>query len=471
MGTEMAQETRRLAAFVAGLQRADIPDIVAKRAKMLLVDTLGIVIRARHDADSTQSLLAMVQAAGLHGRGATVFGDGADYGPAAAALINGTLAHSLDFDDTHAPGSLHPSAPVIPAALAAAEMTDAPPALLLTGIVAGYETVCRISMALDPPKHYDRGFHPSATAGCFGAAAAAGRVLGLDAAGQEHAFGVSLSQAAGTLQFLVNGAWNKRYQVGAAAMNGLIAALLARAGFKGAAEAIEGRHGFLQGYSPAPKPHLVAQGLGAVWETLAIAIKPYPACRFTHAALDAILDMAAAHKFDADQVRAVKIGLPKKGIDLVGEPQSAKRRARNVVDGQFSMHFVAAAALRVGRFGWDDYRLVGDPLIDALSDRIEVWNDPMAEAEYPALFSASVDIATERGRFRRFVACPKGEPANFFELPELKAKFAGLAAPYLAPGAADQAAERLLDIEHTGLRAALRPKLAAAAGRRRVATA
>src|SRR5690606_18361350 len=166
---------------------------------------------------------------GMDGPGeATVFGFNRRYTPATAALFNGMLGHSLDFDDTHSDSSTHPSAPVVPAALAAAEMTGASGRDTLTAIVAGYEVMIRIGKALDPTAHYARGFHPTATAGVFGAAAAAGRIFGLDAQQVASAFGVAASQAAGSLQFLVNGAWNKRFQVGAAAMNGLIAASLAR---------------------------------------------------------------------------------------------------------------------------------------------------------------------------------------------------------------------------------------------------
>ena len=161
----------------------------------------------------------------------TVFGDSKTWTPAVAALLNGALGHSLDFDDTHADSSLHPSAPVVPAAFAVGEMVGASGRDVLTAIVAGYEVCCRLGNALDPTSHYARGFHPTATAGTYGAAAAAGKLFGLSKDQIISAFGVSGSQAAGSLQFLVNGAWNKRYQVGAAAMNGVIAATLARNDF------------------------------------------------------------------------------------------------------------------------------------------------------------------------------------------------------------------------------------------------
>jgi 2-methylcitrate dehydratase PrpD len=168
----MADETATLAAYVANLKFADIPHEVLERAKVLTLDFLGSAVRARRDAESTPSLLKMLEALALDGNGqSTVFGDSKAWTPAVAALLNGALGHSLDFDDTHADSSLHASAPVVPAAFAVGELTGASGRDVLTAIVAGYEVCCRLGNALDPTSHYARGFHPTATAGTYGAAA------------------------------------------------------------------------------------------------------------------------------------------------------------------------------------------------------------------------------------------------------------------------------------------------------------
>ena len=170
----MANETATLAGYVADLKFADIPPEVLERAKVLTLDFLGSAIRARSEAESTPSLLKMLEALKLDAKGeSTVFGDTKTWTPAVAALLNGALGHSLDFDDTHADSSLHPSAPVVPAAFAVGEMVGASGRDVLTAIVAGYEVCCRLGNALDPTSHYARGFHPTATAGTYGAAAAA----------------------------------------------------------------------------------------------------------------------------------------------------------------------------------------------------------------------------------------------------------------------------------------------------------
>ena len=163
----MTAVTRPLAEFAAGLSYDSLPPEVADRVKVLVLDNVGIALRARHEAQSTPALVAAAARLGMTGGDATVIGDAGAYTPTGAALINGTLAHSLDFDDTHARGSIHPSAPIVPAAFAAAEMTGASGARVLAAIVAGYEVQIRISLALGPGDHYARGFHPTATCGAI----------------------------------------------------------------------------------------------------------------------------------------------------------------------------------------------------------------------------------------------------------------------------------------------------------------
>lgn len=429
--------TATLARFATETPGDAIPAPVRARAADLMTDLAGSILRAAGDCDSSAVILRALDRLGLGGDGpCTVLGLPGRRGAAAAALLNGTFGHSLDFDDTHADSSLHPSAPVVPAALAAAELAGASGAEMVAAIVIGFEVCCRLGMALDPTAHYARGFHPTATAGNFGAAAAAGRLLGLTAAQMESAFGIAASQASGSLQFLENGAWNKRYQVGEAAMKGLMAAVLAQDGFVGAKDALEGKHGFLKGYSDGARPDRAVADLGTVWETLRIGVKPYPACRYTHAAVDGILALLRDHGLEAAEVERISVGLHRNGIALVGAPLDAKRRARSVVDGQFSMPFAAAVALQRGRFGWDDYDLLGQPLTDALSDRVEVHQDTSLEGlRHP--FGAVVEL-TARGQTHRLrVPDPSGEPETFPSDQALAAKFRALTDPVTHPANVD----------------------------------
>ncbi|MBT6274077.1 MAG: MmgE/PrpD family protein, partial [Chromatiales bacterium] len=278
--------------------------------------------------------------------------------------------------------------------------------------------------------------------------AAAGRLLGLDAEAIARAFGICGSQAAGSMQFLVDGSWNKRFHVGHAAANGLMAATLAAEDYVGTLNSIEGKSGFLQAYAPNPQPQRAVEELGERWETLSLAVKPYPSCRYSHAALDGLFALREEHSIEADEIESVDIGLSETGWQIIGDPQPEKRTPKSVVDGQFSMPFVAAVALRSGQMTWDDYaRHIGDPKTMALCQKVSTRIDARAEACFPRQMSGVVTVKTARGEFERFVEIPKGEPENFVTDDELRAKFDGLVEPYLSDARAAMLADGLLNIE------------------------
>lgn len=444
----MVQVTRILAEFADDLVYASLPDEVTVRIKQLILDLAGNIIRARHDANSTDSVIAAMTRLGYAAGDCTVLGDPSGYTAPGAAMINGTLAHSLDFDDTHAAGSIHSGAPIVPAAFAAAEMVHASGEDVIAAIVAGYEIQIRLSLALGPSDHYDRGYHPTATCGIFGAAAAAGKLLDLNAKELASAFGVALSQSAGSMQFLHEGGWTKRSHVGQAAMNGVIAASLAKEGFKGAVDAIEGDAGFLHAYTPNADAARAVADLGTVWETLNVAVKPYPSCRYSHAPLDALIALRSAQDIKPDDITKVTVGVSKTGWKIIGEPAARKHQPKSVVDGQFSMPFCAAVALRTGGLGWDDYaHHLTDPDTLALCQRVDTVVDPRADAAFPDNMAGSVCIETTTNTYAAFVEMPKGEPGNFVSNDELLTKFNGLASPYVGASALDTMASGLLSLD------------------------
>ena len=435
-----------LAAFSATTHTRELPPAVLARTRHLLLDLAGSIVRGR-EIESSPALLSALRALGL-GRGEhRVWGDPQTYSAPGAALAAGVFAHSLDFDDTHAPSTSHPGAPVIAAALAAAQMVGASGATLLAGIVAGYEVHCRLGVALPAGAHYERGFHPTATCGAFGAAAAAARVFGLDASAIASAFGIVLSQSAGSLQFLANGAWTKRFQVGWAALAGLVAATLARDGYKGASDALEGKHGFLNAYAPAPQPQRAVQNLGSEFELMATGVKPYPSCRYGHAGIDAALALRAEHDLQPAEIESVVYGVSHAGLLLVGAPADKKSNPQNVVDAQFSAPFVLATALVTGRMQWDSYAQLQDPTIRALLPKIRCEHSAAMEAEFPANMSGTLIIQARGATFSQTVIVPSGEPQKFLTEAQLLAKFDGLAGPVLGGERANALAQALLNID------------------------
>jgi 2-methylcitrate dehydratase PrpD len=420
-----------LASFAARSDIANLPSEVVTRTRLLILDHLGCVVRANADAPSAVALKRGARALSLDHGAHHVFGDEGQWSAAGAAFLNASLGHGLDFDDTHAPSTLHPGAPVIPAAMAACVVAGASGATLLAAVIAGYEATCRIGLALPAGDHYARGYHPTATCGVFGAAIAAGRAMELHADEIESAIGIALSQSAGSLQFLVEGAWTKPFQVGWASMAGLSAALFAREGYVGPKGAIEGRHGFLSAYAPNPRPDQVAEDLGVVFETMVTGVKPYPSCRYGHAGIDAILAMRAEHQFLPDEIEQITYGLSRAGLLLVGEPNACKQNPTNIVEAQFSAPFVLSTALATGTMAWDSYANLGDPTVRNLMRKVTCVHDEEIEAEFPANMSGKVTIQARGMTVERTVIVPLGEPANFMSEATLTRKFQGLAEPLL----------------------------------------
>jgi len=444
----MENMTEKFAEFCAEIRYENLSPDVIKRTKLLILDTVGIIIRARHDAESTASLVAAIDRLEMSNGSCQVFSDKNSYSPSAAALLNGTLAHSLDFDDTHAEASLHSSAPILSAALAAAQMNKSSGQELITACVAGYEIQIRLGLAGGSSAHYKKGFHPTATCGVFGAVASAGYLMGLTKDQFVSAFGIALSQSAGSMQFLTDGAWTKRSHVGQAAQNGLNCATMAAEGFKGPSQAFEGQWGYLHAYASGGDLNKALDGLGSKFETLNLGVKPYPSCRYSHAAIDGIIDLKKELDFSIDDLDDIDIGLSDTALNIIGYPLEDKQNPKSIVDGQFSMPFCAAVAAKSGGLKWDDYKdhLNNNDTL-ALCNKIKVTPDKDAESCCPEYMSAKVKMVVKGKSYEKFVKIPKGEPENFMKDDEFISKFRGLTKPYLSNDRVEQLTDLMLKID------------------------
>lgn len=446
----MENMTEKFADFCEQLRYEDLPHDVIKRTKLLILDTVGIIIRARHDAESTSSLVSAIEKLEMSNGSCQVFSDNKSYSPSAAALLNGTLAHSLDFDDTHAEASLHSSAPILAAALAAAEMNKSSGQQLITACVVGYEIQIRLGLAGGSSSHYKKGFHPTATCGIFGAAAAAGYLMGLTKEQYISAFGIALSQSAGSMQFLTDGAWTKRSHVGQAAQNGLSCAIMAAEGFKGPSKAFEGQWGYFHSYASGGDMEKAIDGLGKKFETLNLGVKPYPSCRYSHAAIDGIIELKNELGFSTAELDDIDIGLSETALNIIGYPLSDKQNPKSVVDGQFSMPFCAAVTVKSGGLKWDDYKNhLNDSDTLSLCNKIKVSPDKDAEECCPEYMSAKVKVVVKGKKYEKFVKIPKGEPENFMEDSEFISKFRSLTEPYLSNERIDQLTGSMLKLDQS----------------------
>ena len=417
--------TEALAAYALSLDAGKLEAGTVEHAKQAVLDLLGIAARARAESDTTKIVQKVVGELDPGGK-STAVAYGPQFSLQYAALLNGCSFHALDFDDTHELSSLHPGAPVIAAALPVAEQQAASGRALLAAIVAGYDVTVRLGIAVRPHVHYARGFHPTATAGTFGATAAVARLRGAKPATLASAFGINLSQAAGSLQFSADGAQTKPLQVGLAAHNAVLAERFAAAGLRGPAEAFEGRSGFLHAYSDGADAADILDAWDGVHEIDRTAFKPYPCCRYIHSAVDQLAAIVREHRLRPDMIDAVRIGLPAAGMRLVGDPEEFKRKPRTVVDKQFSMYHAAAATITLGSVRWADYARPDDPRMPRLIERITVTADPDVEALAPRMAS-KVEVDAGAVHERRLTTSARGEPDRPLQWDELIAKFDDLA--------------------------------------------
>jgi len=413
-----------LAEFVVSATPPSAARTIAARA---FLDTVGVALAGACEpaARSVQRVIA--------GDGVgpcTVLGTSLRASAANAALANGTAAHALDFDDMCFVSLAHPSAPLVPAALAAAEVSGAAGAALLDAYVVGFEIEGRLGMAMNP-RHYQRGWHCTATLGTLGAAAAAARLFGLDAAQTRHALAIAASEASGLKENF--GTMVKPLHAGLAARNGVVAAQLARAGLTASDAAIEGAQGLLAAMdSERPSLAGIADDLGARWEILdtGITVKLYPSCAGTHPTLDALLTLRRAHAFTADDVDAVEIG-----VDPIVPTILIHDRPSTGLEGKFSMPFCAAAAVVHGHVGIETFDLASleDAAVRAMQSRVRMRVDPAIDPSATPLTQSRVSVHLRDGRVLTADANgARGYPDRPASDEELAAKFlscAGAALP------------------------------------------
>lgn len=435
----MLSASQRLSAWVHDLEFSDISADTVAYTKGLVLDHLGCAARGGI-IDSAPALDAALDQLQPHdGRTTVVVGKRA-MRPEWAIMANGSAAHALELDDTHTPGSSHPAVIVIPAALAAAELAGADGPAFLTSVIAGYEVAGRLGRALQPRSVYDRGFHPTPVIGPLSSAAAAGRLLGLDADELANAFGIAASQSAGLMEFVADGAWTKRMHPGWAGHAGYVAARLAQAGFTGPRLAFEGRDGLLRAFGAGAPGEVVTDHLGAPFEITQTSVKPHACCRYNQGAIDLAIALADEHDLTPGDVDRVEVCLVSSAIGIVVEPSSRKVAPRSPVDAQFSLPYAIGLAIAIGRASLDEYdaRMLGHPGVLEVACRVEGKARADFDERFPRYWPTEVTIHTRDGRVLSAATdVPKGDPENPLTLDELRDKFRSLARPVLGEDPAE----------------------------------
>lgn len=336
------------------------------------------------------------------------------------AFYLGGIAHILEMDDLHRDSVTHPGCVVIPAAWAVAEDRDLGGVAFLKAVLAGYEACCRVGMAVGKA-HY-RVWHNTSTCGPFGSAMAVADLIGLDEDRAVWALGNAGTQSSGLWQFLESGAMSKHLHTARGAESGVLASLLAAEGFTGAGDILEGAKGFFAGLCPDPIPEAIAADPDRPWELIRTSIKPWPCCRHTHPAIDAVIELHG--RLEGAQVRSVRVGAYRAALDVCDRPDP-----QDPYSAKFSLQHCVAIALADGRVGQASFDAAARARMTEERPKVAVELSAAVDTAYPRSWGVEVELETADGR--RLAAARKdarGDPENPVTRDELSAKARALLA-------------------------------------------
>ena len=427
--TTVLQEVSR---FAAGVRGGKVEDGILQDARRRVADIVGIALAA-NGMEPARVVGAVIESWGGEEQ-ASVIGRDIRYPAASAALVNGTLAHALDYDDTHLPSVLHPSAAVVPAALAVAEASGSSGRDLLAAVAAGDELAVRVGMAgydreLGNSVFFEKGLHATSIAGTLGGALAAAMLYGLDEEEIGHAVAISASMGAGLIEANRTGGTVKPVHCGWAAHAATTAAELARHGLTGPPTVFEGRFGFLQAYlGDEADVEALTRGLGEEWELPRVFFKPYPANHFTHAGIDAAIRLRE-EGLKIEEIEEIELGAATPTLRTIAQPKEEKARPKTGYAAKFSGPFTVATALLGGGglgVSLDDFtdEAVQDSRKLDLASRVRCVTDEECDRIFPNQFPAVLRVRLKSGEEREArVSHNRGGPENPLSDEELETKF------------------------------------------------
>jgi 2-methylcitrate dehydratase PrpD len=426
--------TKTLARFLVSHRAADVPEKVRREAARSFLNWVGCAVGGSRHETVENALAALSPFSGP--REATVLGRADRLDAMLAALMNGITSHTFDFDDTHLKTVIHPSGPVASALLALAERKRISGADFLHAFILGVEAECRIGKSVYP-EHYDIGWHITGTAGVFGAAAAAGRVLGLSEQQMTWALGIAATQSSGLREMF--GTMCKPFHPGNAARNGLLAALLAQRDFTSSVQAIEAKRGFANVLSTGFRPGEITDRLGETWEISLNTYKPFACGIVEHPAIDGCIQLRNEHKLKPEDIEGISLAVHPLVVELTG-----KKTPQTGLEGKFSVFHSSAVAVIYGAAGEQEYsdEVVRDPKVIALRDRVTAAVEKGMHED-----QVRVTIRLKDGRtLEKHVEHAVGSLARPMSDADLEAKFRGLCAGILAKDETDRLIRLCWDI-------------------------
>ncbi len=426
----------------------EIPQHITQRSKLLMLDAIGIALASSvHDFAATAVRAMRTLSSGE----AAVIGMRETLSLRDAALVNGTLVHGLDYDDTYLPGSVHLTASCVPAALGVGAFMGASGRDVLTACTLGLEAGARLGAA-GKGGFARAGFHATSVLGTFAAALIAGRLMKLTDAQLVTAQGIALSATSGTMQPLQEGSWTKRLHPGLAAAAAITAASLAREGFTAPTASYEGKFGLFRCFQgahidagDAGDPALVTVDLGQKWEFPRASIKLYPAGHHSHAFMSAAKKLARAHKLRAEDIQSIHARIAEIAVPLICEPLEGRFAPQSSYAAQFSLPYGIACCLERGRFGLEEIEepAYTDPKLIALARKFSYSIDP--NSGFPKSRTGEVIVRLNDGReFSQRESILPDEPATGEEIIE---KFMNNAQSMMPAARAEEIREAILNIE------------------------
>ncbi len=424
VSSAVVSPTQALSEFLATIDYQALPERVVARTEELFLDWFASALAGK----GARPIAIMEQFAATMGPGdgpAEILTSRKRTSPFFAALANGAASHFVEQDDLHNSSVLHPGTVVFPAVLAAAQDTGASGKDLIAAAVAGYECGVRVGEFLGR-SHYTV-FHTTGTAGKLAAAAGVAHVLKLDAGRTQHALGSAGTMAAGLWEFLRDAADSKQLHTAKAAADGLMAAYIARDGFTGARQILEGKQGMAAGMSDDADAKWLTDGLGTRWALPETSFKFHASCRHTHPAADALLELMRTHRLKADDIVSVTAHVHQGALDVLGpvtDPQT-------IHQSKFSMGFVLALIALLGRASLADFteKSLKNKDIISFHDRVRMVLDADIDRAYPRRWMGRVTVKTRDGReLDQRIDSPKGDPDNTLTRAELEDKALRLAA-------------------------------------------
>ncbi|HEX2229664.1 MAG TPA: MmgE/PrpD family protein [Candidatus Binatia bacterium] len=438
--------TRTLAEYIAGLSYRDIPPEVISHIKFSFIDSLGCALFGS-TLPWGKIITSFTKELGK-GKGAIIWGDGAEVPSTSAPLANGTLIHSFEMDDLHRVGVIHPGSEAIPAADALVRYAGgASGKRLLTAVVAGYEVGCRVGMT-GGAAQLRRGFHPSATSGTFAAGAAAAKILRMNPQKTVHALGIAGTQAAG-LMAAQHSSMVKRMHAGRSAQAGVYGALLAAKGFTGIEDVLEAPYGgFCSTFVDTPNLSHLTDCLGERFEILNVGFKPYPCCGSNHTSIDALKKILQEHpEVAAQNVEKIRIRTSRATKLHVGWPYEPK----SITTAQMNLPFCVAVLLHDRDFFVDQIteRSIRRPDVLSTTRKIEVMEDPQFDLlGDEGRHGVELELQLRDGQsYREKILHAKGSDKHPMTRGEVLEKFHLLASRVLSRSRLEKLEDTLLNLE------------------------